>query len=299
MSSLKKTLIAVVGPNASGKTSLAIKLAKKYNGEIISADSRQVYRGLNIGTGKATKKEQRQVRHHLLDVVPPNREFNVSHYKKFAPTAINKIQNKNKIPFLVGGTGFWIQAIIDDADFPPVRPNKKLRQKLGRMPIKNLYALLKKIDPIRAANIDRNNPYRLIRAIEIVRATKRPIPALIKKSPFNSLILGIKQPKKILYQRIDLRLKKRFRQGMINEVKKLIAQGISGQRLYDLGLEYRYISLYLKKKLTRQEMEIQLKHAIHHYAKRQLTWFKRDRRIHWIKNQKQANKLIKKFLIID
>ena len=153
----KPPLIAVVGPNTSGKTSLSIKLAKKFDGEIISADSRQVYKGMNIGTGKATKQEQREIKHYLLDVASPKKEFNVSHFKKQALAAIEKIQKKDKLPFLVGGTGFWIQAVVDDIDFPHVKPNKKLRRQLAKKTAKQLFQLLKKLDPKRAKTIDKKN----------------------------------------------------------------------------------------------------------------------------------------------
>jgi len=296
MSTIKLPLIVILGPNASGKTSFSIKLAKKFNGQIVSADSRQVYKGMDIGTGKASKSEQKQVKHYLLDVVSPKEEFNVSHFKKQALQAIKKIHHKNKLPFLVGGTGFWIQAIVDNIDFPAVKPNKILRRKLSKKTTKQLLQLLKKLDQKRAKTIDQNNPYRLIRAIEIIKATKKPIPSLKKKPLFNTLILGITHPQKKLYQLIDQRLKKRFKQGMISEIKKLHKQGVSWQKMYNLGLEYRYLGQYLQSKLKRQEMEEQLKNAIHHYAKRQMTWFIRDKRIHWVKNQRQAEKLIKKFL---
>lgn len=296
MSTNKPPLITIVGPNASGKTSLSIKLARKFNGEIISADSRQVYKGMDIGTGKATKHEQRQVKHHLLNMASPSREFNVSHFKKQALAAIKKIYKKGKLPILVGGTGFWIQAVVDDIDFPHVKPDKKLRQQLAKKTVKQLFKQLKKLDSQRAKNIDKNNPYRLIRAIEIIKATKKFVPKLKKRSPYNLLALGVTHPRKKLYQRIDTRLKKRFQQGMIAEVKKLRRQGVSWKRLYDFGLEYRFISLYLQNKLTRQEMELQLSMAIKHYAKRQMTWFNKNKRIYWINNLNRAERVINKFL---
>jgi tRNA dimethylallyltransferase len=296
MSIQKPPLIAIVGPNASGKTSLSIKLAKKFNGEIISADSRQVYKGMDIGTGKATKQEQGMVKHHLLDITSPQREYNVSHFKRDALKAIKKIQKKGKFPFLVGGTGFWIQAIVDNIDFPNVKPNKKLRRQLGKKSTVQLLKLLKKLDPKRAKIIDNKNSYRLIRAVEIVKATKKAIPKLKTSSPFKTLILGVTHPRKKLYQHINNRLKIRFKQGMIAEVNKLHQQGVSWKRLYNFGLEYRYISLFLQNKLNRKAMEEQLKNAINHYAKRQMTWFGRDKRIHWVTNLNQAKRVINKFL---
>jgi len=296
MSSAKPPIIAIVGPTSAGKTSLSIKLARKFNGQIISADSRQVYIGMNIGTGKATKLEQNQVKHYLLDVTSPKKQYNVSHFKKNVLPIIKKIHKAGKIPFLVGGTGFWIQAIVDNIDFPAVKPNKVLRHKLMKKTNKQLFQILKKFDPVRAKNIDKNNPYRLIRAIEIIKATKKPVPKLNKQPLYDSLILGITHSQNKLYKLIDLRLKKRFKQGMINEVKRLHKQGVSWQRMFELGLEYRYISLYLQNKITRLEMEQQLSIAIKHFAKRQMTWFKKDRRIHWVKNIKQAENLIIKFI---
>ncbi|MFH1207909.1 MAG: tRNA (adenosine(37)-N6)-dimethylallyltransferase MiaA [Patescibacteria group bacterium] len=292
----KPPLIAIVGPNASGKTSLSIALAKKFKGEIVSADSRQVYRGLDIGTGKATRKELRAVKHHLIDVADPRREFNVSHFKKRAAPTIKKILAKGKLPFLVGGTGFWVRSIIDDLDLPAVKPNKNLRRQLGRKSTSELFKILKKLDPHRAKTIDRHNPYRLIRAIEIIKATGKKISPLKKSSPYNVLLIGVRHPLPKLYRLIDKRLDQGIKQGLIKEVKDLHKKGIGWQRMYDLGLEYRFVSLYLRGTITKQEMVAQLKNAIHHYAKRQLTWFRPDKRIVWVTSRKQAEKIIKKYL---
>lgn len=293
MSTKKPLLIAIVGPNSAGKTSLSLKLAKKFNGEIISADSRQVYRGMDIGTGKATKAERRIVPHHLLDIASPNREYNVAHFKHDATKIIKQIHSRDKLPFIVGGTGFWVQAVVDDINLPKVKPNKPLRAKLSKKTTNQLFSMLRKLDPKRAKTIDKNNPYRLIRAIEIVKTTKQPIPTLKKHSPFNVLMLGVTYPREKLYKRIDKRLKKRFQQGMIAEVKRLHTGGVSWKRMYELGLEYRYISVYLRGILTRTEMEEQLAIAIKQFAKRQMTWFQRDKRIHWVRNEKQAVNLVR------
>jgi len=296
MKTIKSPLVVIVGPNSAGKTSLSIKLAKKFNGEIISADSRQVYKGMDIGTGKATKQEQRMVKHHLLDVASPKREYNVSHFKRDATRIINKIHQQGKLPILVGGTAFWVFTVIDNLKLPKVKPNKLLRLRLAKKSPKQLFTMLQKLDEDRAKTIDPNNSYRLIRALEIIKATKQPIPKLSKKSPYNTLMLGITHPREKLNKRIDKRLTKRFKQGMIAEVKRLHTQGVSWKRMYDLGLEYRFISLFLQKKLSQDEMKQQLAIAIKHYAKRQMTWFNRDKRIHWIRLQRQAEQHVKELL---
>ncbi len=276
----KPGVIVVVGPTASGKSDLAIKLARKLNGEVISADSRQVYRGMDIGTGKVTKKEQRIVRHHLLDVFSPKKIFTVSDFKKLADKSIQDILKRKKVPIIVGGTGQYIDTVIYNLTLPEVPPNYKLRAKLEKQSTEQLFTQLKKLDPQRAKNIDSKNPRRLIRAIEIISATGKPVEPLKSDSPYEAIWLGL-NPKN-LKERIHKRLNQRLRQGMIKEVKKLHTKGVSWQRLYDLGLEYRWISQYLQNKITKKEMVTELEQAINQYAKRQMTWFKRNPKIDWI-----------------
>jgi tRNA dimethylallyltransferase len=290
-----KKLLVIAGPTASGKTDLSIKIAQRFNGEIISADSRQVYKGMNIGTGKVTKKEMQEIPHYLLDIVSPKIRFDVAKYKNLALKTIEKIQNKNKLPILTGGTGFYIRAVIDGIIIPKVKPDWKLRKKLDKKTAKELFKQLKKLDKKRAENIDKNNKRRLIRAIEIVLKTKKPVPSF-KTNPIDSniLMLGIKKDN--LKELIEKRLLKRLKRGMIAEVKKLHKSGISWKRLEEFGLEYRYISLFLQKKLTRQEMIKKLQKEIEHYAKRQMTWFKKDKRIIWISNLKDALKALEPWL---
>jgi len=292
-----KKLITILGPTASGKSALAVKLARKFKGEVISADSRQIYKGMDIGTGKITKKEMEGIPHYLLDVVSPKKRFNVIQYRDLALKSIDKIFQRKKIPILCGGTGFYIQSIIDGIIIPEVKPDWKLRKKLEKKSIKELFGMLKKLDSKRAKNIDKNNPRRLIRAIEIVLKTKKPVPDFQKNPPvYPVLILGVKKEKEELKKLIEKRLLKRLEQGMIEEVKKLKKSGVSWKKLEEFGLEYRYIGQYLQGKLKYEEMVQLLQKAIEHFAKRQMTWFKRDKRIKWVKSYQQAEKLVKKFL---
>jgi len=294
---MKNKLVVILGPTSSGKTDLSITLAKKFNCEIVSADSRQIYKGMDIGTGKVTKKEMNGVPHHLLDVASPKRKFSVAQYQKLALKAIKKIQKKDKIPFLVGGPGFYIQAIVDGIVIPKIKPDWKLRKKLEEKSTKELLKILKKEDPRRAKLIDKNNRRRLIRAVEIVLKTKKPIPPLEKKKPlFDVLIIGIKKPQNELNFLIKKRLKKRLKQGMLKEVEKLLKSGVSFKRLEELGLEYRYIDYYLQNKLTYKEMEEKLQKEIEKFSKRQMTWFKRDKRIVWIKDYKKIERIVNDFL---
>ncbi len=294
---MDKKLIVILGPTASGKSGLAVKLAKKFNGEIISADSRQVYKGMDIGTGKVTKKEMEGIFHYLLDVVSPKRRFTVFQYRKLAINAINKILKKGKIPVLCGGTGFYIQAVVDGILIPEVPPDWKLRKKLEKKSLKELFFQLKKLDPKRAKKIDKKNLRRLIRALEVIIKTKKPIPALKKKPlPYPVLMLGIKKDFQTLKKLIKGRLLKRLKKGMIAEVKRLKKSGVSWKRLEDFGLEYRWITKFLQKKISFLEMKEELQKDIEHFAKRQMTWFKRDQKIRWVKNYKEAEKLVKKFL---
>ena len=296
---MKNKLIVILGPTASGKTDLAIKLAKKYNGEVVSADSRQVYKGLNIGSGKITKKEMCGIPHWLLDVTNPKTRFTVSQYQKLALKAIKNIQKKNKLPILVGGTGFYIQSIVDGIIIPEVKPDWKLRKKLEKLSNEELFKKLKKLDPKRAESIDRQNPRRLIRALEIVLTTGTEVPALSRAEgqKFDVLQIGIKKSPEELKKYIQKRLLKRLRKNaLINEVKKLRKSGLSFKRLEEFGLEYRFVAQYLQNKTSWQKMIDKIQKESEHFAKRQMTWFKRDKRIIWIKNYAEAVKLLDKFV---
>ena len=265
----KQKIIVVVGPTASGKSALAVKLARKFKGEIISADSRQVYKGLDIGTGKITKKEMFGVPHHLLDVADPKKQFSVSEYKKLAEEKIKEIN----FPIIVGGTGFYIDAITGRVNFPDVAPDRELREKFSKKSTLELFKILQKKDPRRAKTIDPYNKIRLIRALEIIQKIGS-VPQLgSPTSKYNFVFIGLKPNS--LDERIYKRLIPRI-PGIIRETKKL-----SKKRAYELGLEYRFASLYLQGKLTKKELVEKLNIAIRQYAKRQMTWFKRNKNIKW------------------
>jgi tRNA dimethylallyltransferase len=297
--SIPYKLIVILGPTASGKSDLAVKIARKIDGEIISADSRQVYRGLNIGSGKITKKEMRGVPHYLLDVASPKKTFTVTQYQKLAKKAIQKILKNRKIPIICGGTGLYIDALIYNYQFPQVPPQPKLRKQLEKKSTEKLFEQLKKLDPRRAINIDKNNRRRLIRALEIIIITKKPVPnlAILKDSKIvyhQILKIGIKKSPEELKLLIKKRLIKRLNR-IIKEVKNLRHE-LSWQRLDDLGLEYRYVSRYLRGLINKKEMVESLEKEIYRYAKRQMTWFKKDEKIHWIDNDGEALKLTQEFL---
>jgi len=288
-----------LGPTASGKSELAVKLAKKYGGEIVSADSRQVYKKLDIGSGKITKKEMEGIRHWLLDVASPKRKFSVAQYQKLALRAIKKILKKNKLPFLVGGSPFYIKSITDQPALPPIKPDWQLRKKLEKLPTINLFKKLQALDAERASKIDKNNRRRLIRALEIVIKTGKPVPALTNKKnlPFEILKIGIKRSAQELEKRIKERLMKRLEHdALIKEVKNLRKEGLSFKRLEELGLEYRFVAQYLQNKISRREMEEKIIKASKKLVRNQMNWFKKDKEIKWIKNYRQAQQLINQFL---
>ena len=295
----QQKIIVILGPTSSGKSDLAVILAKKFKGEIISADSRQVYKGMNIGTGKITKKEMRGIPHHILDVANPKREYSVAQYKREAQKIIRDVACRGKIPIICGGTGFYIQAIVDNIAFPKVKSNPTLRRELKKLSTEELFLKLKKLDNFRAKNIDSHNPHRLIRAIEIATELGL-VPNLEARLPskYDVLQLGIKTTDDVLKERIHKRLLARLRRGMVAEVKHLHAEGVSWKRMEELGLEYKFISWSLQEKISKEEMMEQLNTAIWQYAKRQKTWFKRDKRIKWfsLNEMSKMEKEVKEFL---
>lgn len=290
----KKSLLVIVGPTASGKSELAVKLAKKIDGEIISADSRQVYKGMDIGSGKVPGKWHKKVYlykavpHYLIDVASPKRQFSVAQFQTQATKIIDDIFRRGKTPIICGGTGHWVDAVVFGQSLPQVKANPTLRRKLEKMTVEDLFKQLQKLDPDRAAEIDSKNPRRLIRALEIVMSTGKPVPKMKTESKYSVYWIGLNPGMPKLEQKISKRLKIRLKQGLVAEVKKLHVQGLSWKRLESFGLEYKYAALFLQGKLTKQEMEQQLNTAIRQYAKRQMTWWKRNDKIEWLSNAKAA-----------
>jgi len=320
-------LLVICGPTATGKTALSVRLVKKFNGELISADSRQVYKGMDIGTGKdlpVNSKFKIQnpklklkiknltigfyeiegVKVWLYDVVEPDYQFNVADYVECASRVIQDIWQRKKLPILVGGTGFYIKALIDGIETLGVPPDWELREKLRNLEIKKLREILREIAPERLEKMnesDRNNPRRLIRAIEIVKNSKFQIPnsKQIQNSKFkiqNVLFVGLTAPYKVLYERIDRRVEERVKQGVIEEIQKLLKKGYNWENsALGTTIGYREWEKYFKSFKLKEEIIRRWKFAEHAYARRQITWFKKDKRIHWFDiGQKKWQDKIKK-----
>ena len=269
----KKKIIVILGQTATSKSDLAIKIARKVNGEIISADSRQVYKRLDIGTGKITQKEMRGVPHHLLNVVNPRKKFTVAEYKKLADEKIVEIISRGKVPIICGGTGFYIDAITRGIIFPEVPPNNKLRKVLEKKTALELFKILQKLDKIRAKDIkeknEQNNKIRLIRAIEIAKTIGKTPKITEETPPYKFIKIGLYLPTPILKKKVEKRVRKMFQAGLLKEIKKLKKTGISEKRLKEFGFEYDNPT---EEKVISETIK---------YAKRQMTWFKRDLEIKW------------------
>lgn len=303
-------LIAIVGPTASGKTSLGIEIAQKYNGEIISADSRQVYKKMNIGTAKppGTWSDYddtavymiQGVPHYMIDIVDPGELFSLSHFKELARFYINHILKRGKIPIVVGGTGLYIWSIIDNLSLPPVPPNKKLRKSLEEKPLTELVALLSKLDPASAESIDLKNPRRVLRALEVVILTGKSFyEQRGKQEPnFSVLQIGIDLPREKLYSQIEERIDQQIKLGLVEEVASLEKQKYGWNLPSMSGIGYKQIGSYLRGEVDLATAITTLKRDTRHYARRQLTWFKRDKRIQWVTSPtfKEIESYIKNFL---
>ena len=338
MSTLKP-LIAILGPTASGKTELALRLARKFNGEIVNADSRQVYREMDIGTGKiiitpiyslsfprkrestvtfgvpmptsiytmlhsikwipayAGMTKENNTPTHLIDIINPDEDFSLAQYKKLAISKIRDIQKRGKIPFLVGGTGLYVSAVVDNLEIPKVAPDKKIRERLDKLDSKKLFSQLKKVDLKSAEIIGENNKRKMIRALEVYEITGRPfsIQQAKGKPLFNVLQIGIKMEREKLYKKIDQRVDEMIKAGLVKEV-----EGLAKKYSFSLpsmsGIGYQEIGLYLENKISLADAVQKIKFRTHQYARRQMTWFKRDEKIEWVEDYREARILVSEFL---
>lgn len=288
----------IVGPTASGKTALSLKLAKKFKGEIVSADSRAVYKKLDIGAAKPTAAERKSVPHHLIDVVEPNQILTLAQYKDLAVEKIKEVAAHRCLPFLAGGTALYVYAVMDNWQIPKAPPNQKLRAKLEKLSAEKLYLRLLQKDPEAKNFIHPQNKRRIIRALEVMAATKKPFSEQRKKGRalFKTLILGVKKSAVELKKNIAARTKKMFKAGLTKEVEKLLKQRYSPKLPALSGIHYKEIIAYLKKTITLPEAIKLINKNDEQLVRRQLTWFKKDKRIHWIKNYTEAEKLVRKFL---
>lgn len=298
---IKPKILVVLGPTTTGKSDLAVKLAKKFNGEVISADSRQVYKGMDLGTGKITTKEMHGVPHYMLDIVSPKLVYNVSKYKIQAQKIIADILKRGKLPIFCGGTGFYIDTVINNITLPEVLPNPELRKKLRKKTIDQLFIMLKKLDPARAKNIDKHNKVRLIRSIEIAQILGQ-VPPCHNIQIYDPIFIGLDLPDLNLKERIRDRLQWRLDAGMIAEVARLHRKGVPYRQLEKFGLEYRNCALLLQGKITSEQLVQNLEREIFQFAKRQRTWFKKNKKIVWFNPLKKSDKfkadrLVKKFIL--
>lgn len=302
--------VAIVGPTAAGKTKLGVAIAQEFNGEVVSADSRQIYKYLDICTGKdkddyivSVGTEQcsvpTKISYHLIDILEPHQEITVADFQKKAFVAIDKITKKNRLPVIVGGSPFYIYSITEGWQFSKIAKDEKLRKKLNKLSLPELQNVLRETDSVAFKKIDQNNPRRLMRAIEVCAISGKDFEKSkpVAKMRYNFLFLGIRFSNSELKERIRKRLKERFKEGMIEEVKNILAKKqVSYENLARMGLEPRFIAYYLQNKINKEQLEDLLLKNIYRFAKRQMTWFKKDKRIQWIKNAEEAKTLTAKFL---
>jgi tRNA dimethylallyltransferase len=276
---MKPKLIVIEGTTACGKSGLGVELAAHYGGEIVSADSRQVFRGLDLGSGKITPEETRGVPHHLIDVVNAGEFYSMADFQKQAFEAIDGIIARGKIPFLVGGTGLYVASVADGYVMSDRMPDLAYRKELEKLTTEELYVMLQKIVP--DTDVDPRNRNRVMRVLEKIHDGDDIVPA--KEPRYETLRLGVTWDRDILRQRIDERLDRRLEEGMIEEVDQLLKSGVSETFMIKLGLEYKFITQYLRGEYSSlEEMKELLATAIKQFAKRQMTWFRRDQSIHWL-----------------
>lgn len=279
---MNNRVIAVVGATASGKTSYAIELARKINGEIISADSRLVYKGMDIGTAKPTIDEMQEIPHYMIDVVEPEYNYSVGLYVKEAKKHITDIISRGKVPIVVGGTGLYFRVLLENYDLPDVKPDYELRKELSSYSYEELLEMLTKLDEKAANSVEKNDKKKLIRYIEIIKLAGKPLDLVrgVKEKEFNVEWVGLNFPREILYDRINKRVDLMIEQGLIDETKKLLQKHGRISNITDT-IGYREVLSYLDGKLSLDEAKDKLKQNTRNYAKRQLTWFRKNEQINW------------------
>lgn len=283
-------LLVIVGPTAVGKTAIAIQLAQRLNGEIISADSMQVYRGMDIGTAKPTLEEQAGVPHHMIDIVDPGEAFTVADFQKMAREKIDEVSARGRLPILAGGTGLYVRAVIDPYNFIPADTDwnlrARLRQQAREAGLESLYKWLSGVDPIAAQRIHPNDERRIIRALEVYQTTGHPLSFWEQhtdQSPrYDLLMVGLHRPRAELYERINRRVDLMLEQGLLEEASKLLEQGLDEKFIARQAIGYKEFFAYLRGEESLEEATEKLKQGTRRYAKRQLTWFRADRRIQWV-----------------
>lgn len=288
---MKRPLIVLTGPTAVGKTSLSISLAKAVNGEIISADSMQVYKKMDIGSAKIRSEEMQGIPHYLVDVLEPEEEFHIVKFQQMAKKAMEDIYSRGKIPILVGGTGFYIQAVTKDIDFTEAQQENDYRKELEALAEEkggeHLHEMLRKVDPVSADAIHAHNVKRVIRALEFYNQNGSPISAHNEEqkqheSPYNLAYFVLNMPRELLYERIDLRVDQMMKEGLLEEVSRLKEEGCHRGMVSMQGLGYKEILAYLDGEYPLEEAVRVLKRDTRHFAKRQLTWFRREQELTWV-----------------
>lgn len=294
----KPKVLVIVGPTASGKTSLSIALAKRFQGEVISADSRQVYRRLDIGTEKITERDMQDIPHHLIDVADVDAVYTAVDFAKAGQEAIQAITTRHHLPIVAGGTFFYVDALLGRTVVPEAPPNPELRAELEALSLEALQSRLLALDPRRAATVEQSNPRRLMRSIEIAEALGYVPELEQRESPYDVLTLGIEVDRAVLRARLRSRAQSALERGLIEETKTLLDSGVSRERLSEIGLEYRIIMEYIDGVLTDEQLIQKLEEKNWQYAKRQRTWLKRDESIVWIDptNADHITSIVEKWL---
>lgn len=283
-------LLVIVGPTAVGKTEISIRLAKQLNGEIISADSMQIYRGMDIGTAKPSKEEQAGVPHHMLDIVDPGQSFSVADFQTQARQKIKDIAARGRLPILAGGTGLYVRAVIDPYNFIPANTDWGLRDQLRRKTeeagLPALHKWLSEVDPIAAERIHTNDERRIIRALEVYQTTGQPLSFWEQQTEqrplYDLIMIGLNRPRTELYERVNQRVDSMLEQGLLAEAQNLLAQGMDESFIASQAIGYKEFFAYLQGKESLAEAMEKLKRGTRRYAKRQLTWFRADQRVHWL-----------------